>query len=369
MSTETRLKIRVFISRCQQHGRRAARISRAPLLAVTVCIAVAGIGLAACKDKSGAKKKGEPVVVSALAGDVQVIHAKEKARPAKHLEELNEGDTIFVGKKSFAALQYGSDMVIKLSPNTKMRVSTIGSQSQVYLDQGKLFSKVSKLKKGDSFSVKTKTSIAAVRGTEFLVNYAGSGGTFVTVGEGKVAVALVAGEGDKVAKEEMVDAGKTAVVEKTIIVRPVSIEEKKDIVTFSDVEVIKDDGTLKNVEKVYKEVSVAPEIKIEEDTTPITGVTPTAHTAKSVYTNKEDVTVLYSNLPDSRYVWISIDKAGSPPGRQETYNWTYGYKQGSMTFPGGFAPGNYEVRVHFSRGHAVNLTSGFQVVEGEGEAK
>ena len=67
-------------------------------------------------------------------------------------------------------------------------------------------------------------------------------------------------------------------------------------------------------------------------------------------------------MPDSKYCWISVAKAGATGGDYLRYNWTYGKTDGQIVFEDlGMEPGNYEARAHFSRRKDVNKRISFKV--------
>ena len=139
------------------------------------------------------KKKDEQKTfsVSTFVGDVKILsHGKES--PAELGAALLPGDVIVTGKSSIADILYMNDGIIRVSPDTNLKIDEIGKKEsgQVNLADGAVFVTMSKLAKDKNFSVKTRTAVAAVRGTAFRVASV-NGVTDVAVVTGKMLVAPV----------------------------------------------------------------------------------------------------------------------------------------------------------------------------------
>jgi hypothetical protein len=102
--------------------------------------------------------------------------------------------TITTGKKSFADVYFGEN-AIKVLENSVVEVKQLlvnlqssGEQTEVHVEKGQVFSKVSKkLSRDDSYRISTPTTIAAIRGTDFLVSEKDNQGHVACL-DGKVAV-------------------------------------------------------------------------------------------------------------------------------------------------------------------------------------
>ena len=145
------------------------------------------------------KKKEETVRVKGyinfINGDVKLISADGKETPVKVGDEVVQGSKIkTTGDKSFVDIYVGEN-AIKILGNTIVEVkklltnvATNGEESVFFVEKGKLFSRVTKkLAKSDVFEVKTPTTTAGVRGTDFLVTEE-DGKANVACLEGKLAV-------------------------------------------------------------------------------------------------------------------------------------------------------------------------------------
>jgi len=151
------------------------------------------------------KKQQDTVVanqglINFTIGDVKLITSAGE-QVAKVGDVIKEGTTIVTkGDKSQAEIFFG-DNAVKVLGNTSVEVKKLltnltkeSSDSEFFVNNGAVFSRVKKLGKNDSYSVKSPTATAGVRGTEFLVEEQ----------NGKASVACIDG------KVECVDNGNPA---------------------------------------------------------------------------------------------------------------------------------------------------------------
>lgn len=127
------------------------------------------------------KKKADKVeitagVVTALKGDVKIIDPAGKEKATALLSYVSLKDTIITGKDGSIDLQIRDSIVFRLKQNTKVMLSEMVTKadgnftSKLELTKGRVFSKtLKKLSPDTDFKVVTKTSVAGVRGTEFMV--------------------------------------------------------------------------------------------------------------------------------------------------------------------------------------------------------
>lgn len=108
-------------------------------------------------------------VLTFIAGDT-VLNGK----PAVVGEEVRKGDRIETKENSCAVIQFFSSSLITLHEKTSVNIETLIARSNsnggknevaVYQDKGTTFSKI--MKNESTFSTRTKTTIAAVRGTAY----------------------------------------------------------------------------------------------------------------------------------------------------------------------------------------------------------
>jgi hypothetical protein len=122
-------------------------------------------------------------------------------------DQINDDNIIRTGEKSCLVVQSTDGIIIRFEQNTEAQIQSLKNKTKkiINLNNGKILSSISKLKKGEEFSIKTPTTVASVRGTEFLMAFNGKDST-VAVGNGKVSVKRLTESGD----EKSVDKGFTA---------------------------------------------------------------------------------------------------------------------------------------------------------------
>ena len=344
-------------------------------------ILTATIGSAvSCKQKTPDK-----AIAIFVIGEVRLVRPGEQERPVKHKDVLFKEDFIKTGPDSVLVFQIGADSLIQLEPNTQVKMTSFMEQgvTRLGLIQGKVFSNIHRLRKGELFQVDMKTSVAAVRGTEFSAAQTKKD-SVVAVSKGTITVQSV-NEKNEVKEEKTIENGNAAVVKDTISTRPLTGSEEKELAQFDKTSPIDDiesksESDLKSREDDFQKNRGADKTDdakktlnkgeksrtaVADKTLPATDKkeTPgTIWTGKKVYGPSDAVVVNYKNLPNYWNCWISISKSGSPDRSYEAYDWTKGNTNGQMTFPTlKLEPGNYEVRVHFSRGNEVNMRYNFRV--------
>jgi hypothetical protein len=83
---------------------------------------------------------------------------------------IQDNDTIIADDSSHAELLYSDSSTLYIDENS--RISTSGAEKRsVFLSIGRVWAKIRKLMKGESFEVKSALSISGVVGTEFEVSY------------------------------------------------------------------------------------------------------------------------------------------------------------------------------------------------------
>lgn len=126
--------------------------------------------------------------IAGLEGDVQVGGA-----PAVKDQMLMEGDTLNTGADGFAVLEMEGYGTFSVAPQAELAVQKNQIQekmidTELKLALGSLKADLKKLPKGSSFKLVTPTSIAAVRGTVFLITVSASGSASTYVYSGEISV-------------------------------------------------------------------------------------------------------------------------------------------------------------------------------------
>lgn len=179
-------------------------------------------------------------LVNFVAGQVFISGPSGKEVQAKPGDPLAGKMSVrTVGEASLCEI-YFDDTAVKVSGNSVLAVDTVlygkglSESTGLVLKKGESFVRAPKLLKGSSFTIKTSTAVAAVRGTEFFVSAAGSS-TTVSCLSGKVEVAGKNGTADSA----VVISGDEASVAKTTSdpdKKALSENEKKTLTAKSHVE-------------------------------------------------------------------------------------------------------------------------------------
>jgi hypothetical protein len=126
----------------------------------------------------------------------QVSITRDKARLPAELEiTLLPGDTVETGKDAQAEVTFDDSSTIDLDPETRFGINELAKDSasgqrtvKTNLLSGELQARIAKLAQNSTFEIESPTSVAAVRGTEFIVAYRPGQPTQVTVLIGRVGV-------------------------------------------------------------------------------------------------------------------------------------------------------------------------------------
>ena len=83
---------------------------------------------------------------------------------------IQDSDTIIANDSSQAEILYADSSTLYIDENSKVSTSGIEERS-VFISIGRVWAKIKKLVKGESFEVKSPLSVSGVMGTEFEVSY------------------------------------------------------------------------------------------------------------------------------------------------------------------------------------------------------
>ncbi|MBN1533578.1 MAG: FecR domain-containing protein [Spirochaetes bacterium] len=124
--------------------------------------------------------RGEPVsndgIVQFMLGSVSVEYRGAGVTPVQG-DAVKEGSVVVTGNRSIVNIAYGEN-IIRVMENSTVAITKAlvdraagTEQSEFSVRDGKLFARVGKkLSRGDLFLVKTPTTVASVRGTNFLIS-------------------------------------------------------------------------------------------------------------------------------------------------------------------------------------------------------
>ena len=164
-------------------------------------------------------------IINFITGNVSII-VDHKTVKANVGDNVTQGMTITTAAKSVVDI-YFAGSVIRIFENSTVVMKELVKNltdnkelTELYVKKGKIFTLVArKLTDHEKFNVRTPTSIAAVRGTEFFVDE-GNGKSRISCVEGRVAVKDALAEDDSSFVD--VDNGKAANVEPG---KPITIDE------------------------------------------------------------------------------------------------------------------------------------------------
>lgn len=158
-------------------------------LIIVFCIIFTSLALS-CKKQQDTVVANQGII-NFIIGDVS-LKSNGVIQAAKIGDVVKEGMTIITkGDKSHAEIFFG-DNAIKVLGNTTVDVTKLvsnitknSSDSEFFVQKGAVFSRVKKLGKYDTYTVKSPTTTAGVRGTEFLLEEEGAKAAVACL-EGKV---------------------------------------------------------------------------------------------------------------------------------------------------------------------------------------
>ncbi|MCL2154988.1 MAG: FecR family protein [Leptospirales bacterium] len=192
-------------------------------------------------------KKSDQVDQAAVSNDgtINFFTGKVSITSNNNTVEAHVGDKIIQGMTIVTAKQsvvdiYFEHSIIRILENSSVTMKELTKnlsdnkeQTELYVQNGKVFSQVTKkLEENEKFKISTPTSVAGIRGTEFLV-VEENGKCKISCVEGKVAVRDAKGDDSSSID---VEKGKAASIEsgKDITVDELSEEEINSINQIKD---------------------------------------------------------------------------------------------------------------------------------------
>ena len=118
-----------------------------------------------CNKKESAEITG---AVTFVVGKAE-LHTPAVKKTVKVGDSFSQGDMIKTGKDGVVVATIGQDdAIIEIQNDSEFKVAEYSDKNKnLDLQKGNLWLKVKKLNKGANFSLKSATSVAAVRGTKF----------------------------------------------------------------------------------------------------------------------------------------------------------------------------------------------------------
>ncbi|MCU0848813.1 MAG: FecR family protein [Spirochaetes bacterium] len=229
-----------------------------------------------------------------VIGKCEVIRDGKNTEKLKVNDVVKNGDVVRTGGASFAVLQVGKDIAVRIQPDTTVKASFLfdTQKAEIVMSGGHVMSKVMKLPMGVGYSVNTPTTTAAVRGTVYGVSYY-SGVSVVAVKDGKVHVSNLTKTSEKI-----VEAGGTAKVDGDVSARGLSELESLELEKAASLELVSSPGDLKeretrDLEEKFRKRDGEMDLKINDAMTK----NPAAFGRDCVFNyGRMDVITLYSGL-------------------------------------------------------------------------
>lgn len=203
------------------------------------------MNVAGCKKDEASRTVANNGIVNFMTGDVTITTDGNTIK-ANVGDSITQGMVIKTGAKAVVDIYFNGSVIRILEKSTVVMkelvrdLATNKELSEFYIENGRLFSKVSrKLVEGEKFKVTSPTAVAGVRGTEFLVEE-DNGKSKISCVEGTVAVK----EPEKAETDYvLVEAGKEANLEKG---KPVSVSDLKQ-------------QNLENIRKIKEDIKALQE--------------------------------------------------------------------------------------------------------------
>jgi len=198
------------------------------------------------------KKSEQELVVTVQfsVGNAKIVSASG-VKAASSGAVISYDDSIVTGPSSVVDLNFGTKGVIRIVENSSVKMAVLqahtgNEQVQFDMKKGKIFVIMSKLSKESSFRVTTPTTIAAIRGTSFMV-VSDPKNSRIYVLKGRVLVQL-AKEG-KLAEniEKMLEANKKVIVSEDLVNQIIAGKKEIEVVPLSPKEISEIKKEIKNI--------------------------------------------------------------------------------------------------------------------------
>ncbi|MBX7058316.1 MAG: FecR domain-containing protein [Leptospirales bacterium] len=122
------------------------------------------LGLLVLSNCAGPKAEA---TVQRVQGDVQLLRGAER-RPLLVDDSLHSGDHVLTGEDGIAILHFANSFAAaELQPNADLEIKATAESKELNLQRGNLWLQVNGGAGRPEFSVRTPTTVAAVRGTRF----------------------------------------------------------------------------------------------------------------------------------------------------------------------------------------------------------
>ncbi|MBP7283122.1 MAG: FecR domain-containing protein [Leptospiraceae bacterium] len=191
---------------------------------VSLCMILGLVLYVNCKEKKKEDKSLQAGYVTFAKGDNKLISKDGKEQKITKDMFFFKEDTIVTGKDGLVDIQLSDGVLMRIKQNSKLKLQEILVKendtvinAKLKLESGSIFTKTTKKLNADSsFVVVTPTSVAGIRGTEFLVDES-NGKEQTLVSDGSVSLDILDPNGNPLGKETIIEEGKKGVVENNSI--------------------------------------------------------------------------------------------------------------------------------------------------------
>lgn len=170
---------------------------------------------------------GQEYRIIMMMGDVRIVTGGA-AHAAEFNEKLGGGEVIITGGASMADISMGGRGYLRVRENSKVSLASLkkgANETDLSMDKGNVIVIMSKLKKSDSYEVKSSTTVASVRGTMFQVNGDEEKSEINVFGGTVMANPVVNGKIERQISE-MITEGQCLALDRTMVVDILSRKKK-----------------------------------------------------------------------------------------------------------------------------------------------
>jgi FecR-like protein len=203
--------------------------------------------------------------------------------------QLKENDKVITSPGSKASIEFIGRGTTQLGGGGSLVITTLDDNNNINikLNKGKMLCALRKLKRTESFNIKTPTAVAGVRGTSFVISSSAKN-TKISVLTGKMSV-----KNDKSKKAVIIDEKKETQITAEAIAAPVIIRgvSLNDVKSLLDMDGLAETGELVEMRNNLKFLEIADKKRLDDSESVDKDLS-----SKGLNTSKEDVSVKSKNL-------------------------------------------------------------------------
>jgi hypothetical protein len=93
------------------------------------------------------KKSDNTAVVAAVSGKAEIIRNGDNPKQLKVKDILEINDVVITGADSFLSIKLGNMSMVNIVEKTNLKISSLGTGKEFFLENGKVYSKISSTQK------------------------------------------------------------------------------------------------------------------------------------------------------------------------------------------------------------------------------